>query len=84
MIFLLSHHGVAPRPEKALHAGDAYHANVKGEYLQGCVWLAFLFNEKTSGNTFVPEGMTADEAAILQRIADEVVTEGRRPEPRAK
>lgn len=72
------------RAEKALHVNDAYHANVKGEYLQGCVWLAFLFNEKTSGNTFVPEGMTADEAAILQRIADEVVIGGRRPEPRAK
>ena len=75
---------LAPRPKKALHAGDAYHANVKGEYLQGCVWLAFLFNEKVSGNTFIPEGMTAAEAAILQRIADEVVVEGRRPEPKAK
>lgn len=70
------------RAEKALHVNDAFHANVKGEYLQGCVWLAFLFNEKTSGNTFVPEGMTADEAAILQRIADEVVIGGGRPEPR--
>ncbi|MGI5868905.1 MAG: DUF4886 domain-containing protein [Kiritimatiellia bacterium] len=72
----------APRGEKALHVKDAYHANVKGEYLQGCVWLAFLFKEKVSGNPFVPKGMTADEAAVLQRIADEVVIGGKRPGPR--
>ena len=54
------------------------------KYLMVCLVLAvaFLFNEKTSGNTFVPEGMTADEAAILQRIADEVVIGGGRPEPK--
>ena len=73
-----------PRPEKALHGNDGYHANVKGEYLQGCVWFEFLFGETVVGNTFVPKGMTPEETAILQRIAHEVVTEGRRPEPRAK
>ena len=72
------------RAEKALHVNDAYHANVKGEYLQGCVWFEFLFGETVVGNTFVPKGMTPEETAILQRIAHEVVTEGRRPEPRAK
>lgn len=74
----------APREEKALHVQDAYHANVKGEYLQGCVWLAFFFQEKVSGNSFVPKGMTPDETAVLQRIADEVVIGGIRPEPRAE
>jgi len=69
-----------PQPERALHVNDAFHANTKGEYLQGCVWLAFLFNEPVSGNTFVPKNMTAAETAVLQRIADEVVIQGMRPD----
>lgn len=72
------------RAEKALHVNDAYHANVKGEYLQGCVWFEFLFGETVVGNTFVPKGMTPEETAILQRIADEVVIGGGRPEPKTK
>lgn len=73
-----------PRPEKALHAKDGYHANVKGEYLQGCVWFEFLFRESVVGNSFVPKGLTAEEAAVLQRIAHGVVSDGTRPEPRVQ
>lgn len=69
----------APAEARSLHSGDAYHANVKGEYLQGCVWFESLFGESVIGNTFVPKGMTAEETAILQRIAHRVVTKGKRP-----
>ena len=72
----------APRPDKSLHAPDSFHANIKGEYLQGCVWFEFLFRESVVGNSFCPPGITKPEAAILQRIAHGVVSEGKRPEPK--
>jgi hypothetical protein len=58
---------------------DRFHANKQGEYLLGCVWFEFLFGESVIGNSFVPEGVTEEEAATLQRIAHQVVTEGIRP-----
>jgi hypothetical protein len=58
---------------------DKFHANTQGEYLQGCVWLEFFFGQSAVGNTFVPKGMTPEDAAILQRVAHRVVTEKQRP-----
>ncbi len=60
---------------------DAFHANANGCYLLGCVWFEFLFGESVVGNPFVPKGLDAADAAILQRIAHGAVTEGQRPEP---
>jgi hypothetical protein len=60
---------------------DAFHANTQGEYLQGCVWLEFLFGQSAIGNVFVPKGMSAEDAAILQRVAHRAVTEKQRPAP---
>ncbi len=61
---------------------DRFHANLQGEYLLGCVWLEFFFNESAVGNPFVPSNLSVKDAAILQRIAHAVVTEKKRPEPR--
>lgn len=58
---------------------DAFHANAQGEYLQGCVWLEFFFGRSAVGNAFVPKGVTAEQAGILQRVAHRAVTEGVRP-----
>ncbi len=84
-----------PQERRALHAGyswrrnektgqhtlgkDAFHANTAGEYLLGCVWLEFFFRQSAVGNGFVPKTMTAEDAAILQRVAHRTVTEGVRP-----
>lgn len=61
---------------------DKFHANTHGEYLLGCVWLEFFFGQSAVGNTFLPKGIAAADAAILQRIAHGVVTEKKRPEPK--
>jgi len=59
---------------------DAFHANIQGEYLLGCVWLEFFFGQSAIGNTFVPKGMTAEDAAILRRVAHRAVLEKQRPD----
>lgn len=65
---------------KATLGKDAFHANTPGEYLQGCVWLEFFFGQSAVGNSFVPKGMAAEDAAVLQRVAHRAVTEKQRPE----
>ena len=60
---------------------DRFHANAQGKYLLGCVWFEFFFNASAVGNPFIPEGITAEEAAALQKIAHRVVTEKQRPVP---
>ncbi|HNX35575.1 MAG TPA: DUF4886 domain-containing protein [Kiritimatiellia bacterium] len=59
---------------------DKFHANTQGEYLLGCVWLEFFFGQSAVGNTFVPKGMTAEDAAVLQTVAHRAVTEKQRPD----
>lgn len=58
---------------------DCIHADAQGEYLIGCVWFEFFFKQSAVGNTFIPKGVTQDEAATLQRIAHRVVSEKQRP-----
>jgi len=70
--------------EKSLHTSDSYHASHKGQYLQGCVWYEFFFGESVIGNSMKPGNLSDEEVATLQRIAHEVVSEGKRPEPREK
>ena len=60
---------------------DKFHANAHGEYLQGCVWFEFFFEQSVVGNTFVPQNIAPADAAILQHIAHRVVTEKYRPRP---
>lgn len=51
---------------------DCIHANREGKYLLGCVWFEFFFDKSVVGNSFLPSGMSPDDAAILQRIAHRV------------
>jgi hypothetical protein len=60
---------------------DRFHANTQGEYLLGCVWFEFFFNQSAIGNSFIPEGVGAEEATMLQQIAHRVVMEKQRPFP---
>jgi hypothetical protein len=58
---------------------DGHHANAAGEYLGAAVWFEFLFGHSVVGNSLVPSGLTADDVAILQRIAHQTVSEGLKP-----
>ena len=49
------------------------HPNDKANYLNACVWYEMLFAESAEGNPYVPEDMTSNECAVLQRIAHETV-----------
>ncbi|MDD4102917.1 MAG: DUF4886 domain-containing protein [Kiritimatiellae bacterium] len=60
--------------------GDRFHANEQGQYLLGCVWFEFFFGDSVVGNTFVPGNTSAEDAAILQKIAHKVVSGKHRPE----
>jgi hypothetical protein len=81
------------RPSRSLHKGwkwmtnrkppalacDTHHASHAGAYLGACVWFEFLFQESVVGNPYAPKDISDQDAAFLQRIAHEVVTEGKRP-----
>jgi hypothetical protein len=58
---------------------DGHHANRRGCYLGACVWLEVLFGETAVGNSYVPEGMTAEDARFLQEVAHRAVTGMTRP-----
>ena len=57
------------------------HGNTAGQYLAAAVWYEFLFGHSIIGNTFVPQGLSAADIAVLQRIAHQTVTEGLKPQP---
>lgn len=53
--------------------GDAFHLNRRGEYLQACVWFAALYGRSTEEITFVPKGLSPEDAAFLRQTAQNVV-----------
>lgn len=79
-----------PEQGRTLHAGwrwktcngthalsnDTHHAGVAGEYLGGCVWFEFLFQQTVVGNSFVPRGLSREDARCLQNVAHQVVARG--------
>ena len=58
---------------------DGHHANAAGEYLGAAVWFEVLLGQSVVGNAFVPNGLTAEDVAILQRIAHATVSGGVKP-----
>ena len=60
---------------------DCHHCAPAGEYLLGCVWFEFLYGQNVVGNSFVPKGVSAGDAATLQGVAHRVVSEKQRPAP---
>jgi hypothetical protein len=52
---------------------DGTHANLRGCYLIGCVWYAYIFQQKLDDLNFVPDGITPDDANFLRKVAQEVV-----------
>jgi hypothetical protein len=54
---------------------DGHHASTAGEYLGGCVWFEVLFGQSVVGNSYRPPGVSAEDAAYLQKIAHRAVEE---------
>ncbi len=52
---------------------DFKHANSAGDYLAGCVWYLVLFDADTVPADFVPKKLTAEQAAQLRTVAEQVV-----------
>ncbi len=61
--------------KKASLKMDGHHASIAGEYLGGAVFFECIFGKSVVGNTFVPGGMSKEDAAFLQKIAHETVEE---------
>ncbi len=52
---------------------DTIHLNKRGEFLQACVWFAFLFGRKTSEITLKPDCLADNDIEFLKSIAQEAV-----------
>ena len=64
-------------PKKQVLAIDGHHANTAGEYLGACVFYETLFGKSVVDNTFVPKGLSADEAKYLRGVAHRAVEQER-------
>lgn len=56
-------------------ARDTIHLNKRGEYMQACVWFAFLYHRNTSEITFVPDCISDKDAEFLRKMAQKAVDE---------
>lgn len=59
----------AERPALSMLGVDDEHQSLAGMYLTACVMVARIFEETPEGATYVPSGLSAGDAAFLQRIA---------------
>ena len=64
-----------PASGELVLARDLIHLNVRGQYLQACVWLAFLCGCDCRKLEFVPEEIGASDAAFLRETAQQAVEE---------
>lgn len=58
---------------KRVLINDSIHLNTEGCYLVGAVWFEVLTGRSVLDNTFVPPGMSPEDAALLRKIAHEAV-----------
>lgn len=61
---------------------DLIHFNRRGQYLQGCLWFAELFQQPTDKITYAPKELSAADAAFLRQMAQKARDEY--PQPAAK
>ena len=48
---------------------DSYHLNIRGQYLQACLWFGFLFDENPADIRFTPQNLPEEDAAFLRDTA---------------
>jgi hypothetical protein len=61
------------RPSLNLFGPDHEHPNIHGTYLATCVVYSTLYKRDPNGIAYVASGMTAEDAAFLQKIAWQIV-----------
>ena len=49
---------------------DYIHLNLRGDYMQACLWFAVLYNRKATEVTFVPDDIADEDAAFLREMAE--------------
>lgn len=54
---------------------DTIHLNIRGQYLQACVWYGFLFNKDPRDIKYVHEDVSNSDAAFLRHIAARALKE---------
>lgn len=53
---------------------DGYHLNLLyGRYTAACTWFQAIFKRSVVGNSYVPEGVTAEQKTIAQKAASAAV-----------
>jgi hypothetical protein len=65
-------------PALAMLGPDREHETIHGTYLAACVFHGVLFGRSPEGAVYRPAGVSADEAAFLQRIAWRTVRDSAR------
>jgi len=60
-------------PAINLYSTDGSHPNIHGSYLAACVFYATLFQKSPIGSSYIPAGITSNNAAILQSVASSTV-----------
>ena len=54
---------------------DTIHLNIRGQYLQACVWYGFLWEKDPREIKFVHEEVADSDAAFLRDVADRAIKE---------
>jgi len=58
-----------------LYSGDGSHPSIYGSYLTACVFYNVIFETTPVGNSFLPNGITQNQATYLQNVAYHVVND---------
>ncbi len=58
-----------------LYSADGSHPSIHGSYLAACVFYNVIFEATPVGNTFLPTGVTQNQATYLQSVAYHVVND---------
>lgn len=65
--------GSAPFTFNDLYVADGSHPSIYGSYLAACIFYNVIFDTISSGNGYLPTGVTNMEATYIQGVADHVV-----------
>ena len=66
-------HSINDNPNFELYNADEGHPNLACSYLAACTFYCTLFQKSCEGSTYVPNGLSSDDAATLQTIASNTV-----------
>lgn len=65
----------SPIAFNALYTNDGSHPSLIGSYLAACIFYHSIFETTSVGNTFIPNGLSLNQASYLQTVAHHVMTD---------